>query len=95
MVEAVVRAKFREGRGSRLVKQNQWQLLDTRNTHRQITSERWEFVPGLKITMALVLPQVATRMQCPRPGCASISYTEALGGGYNWLVDMLSSFVPC
>lgn len=57
MVEAVVKAKFRQDRGSKLVQRDQWRHLDPRNTRLQLTEENWEFVLGMKIVMAMVIPQ--------------------------------------
>lgn len=85
MVEAVVRARFREGRGKRLVEKNQWQLLDPRNTRRHIDADTWEFIPGMKITMAMVIPQIDQNMRCLRPGCPSTAYLKAPGDGSIWL----------
>jgi hypothetical protein len=84
MVEAVIRAKFRKGRGSKFVRRGQWQLLDPRNTRQRITSDSWEFIPGMKIIMAMILSQIDEMMRCPRPGCPLVTYREVSGGGRNW-----------
>lgn len=81
MLEAVIRARFREGKGKDLVAHDQWELFDTSNPSISINSNKWQFFPGMKITMAMILPRFNSEMRCPRPGCHSTTYLEAPGGG--------------
>jgi hypothetical protein len=80
MLEAVVKAKFRKGRGKRLVEKDQWKLLDLRNTRHSINAITWEFIPGMRVTMAMIIPQIDKDMRCPCPGCPSTSYLKTVGG---------------
>ncbi|PMD53239.1 uncharacterized protein K444DRAFT_541923 [Hyaloscypha bicolor E] len=84
MLEAVIRARFREGKGKDLVAHDQWELFDTSNPSISINSNKWQFFPGMKITMAMILPRFNSEMRCPRPGCHSTTYLEAPGGGMLW-----------
>ena|ERR1700733_13589562 len=84
MVEGALHGKFLSGRGSRLVKENQWQLFDSSNPRSVFSRENWEPTPGMKITMAMVLQSIYHKMCCPRLNCHSEAYTDALGGGKNW-----------
>ncbi|CZR67156.1 uncharacterized protein PAC_17055 [Phialocephala subalpina] len=81
MMEGALRGHFREGRGKKLVERNQWQLFDPSNPRTIFSAENWEPFPGMKITMAMIIPQYDDQMVCPRLNCSSKSYTEALGGG--------------
>ncbi|KAF4613369.1 hypothetical protein G7Y89_g15518 [Cudoniella acicularis] len=81
MVEAVIRARFQEGRGKRLVEKGQWQLLDARNTRKDIDKSSWEYIPGMNITMVIIIPQINGKICCPRPDCLSTAYLKAPGGG--------------
>lgn len=81
MMEGALRGHFREGRGMKLVKNNQWQLFDPSNPRVIFSEENWEPFPGMKITMAMIIPQFDSQMVCPRLNCLSKSYTDAIGGG--------------
>jgi hypothetical protein len=84
MMEGVLLGKFQSGRGKRLVERGQWQLFDSTNTRNIITANNWEPIPGMKITMAMIIPQTGDMMICPRLSCASKTYNDALGGGKIW-----------
>jgi hypothetical protein len=84
MIEGLVRGKFRSGRGKSLVERDQWQLFDSTNTKHIFSPENWEPIPGMRITMAMIIPQRSDDMLCPRLNCPSSSYTDASGGGKSW-----------
>ncbi|PQE03553.1 kinetoplast-associated kap protein [Rutstroemia sp. NJR-2017a BVV2] len=81
MMEGALRGKFREGRGKKLVERNQWQLFDPSSPRAIYSAENWEPFPGMKITMAMIIPQSDDQMVCPRLNCSSKSYAHSLGGG--------------
>ncbi|KAH9212573.1 ankyrin repeat-containing domain protein [Leptodontidium sp. 2 PMI_412] len=81
MMEGALRGHFRKGRGKKLVERNQWQLFDPSSPRNILSAENWEPFPGMKITMAMIIPQSDNQMVCPRLNCSSKSYTDALGGG--------------
>jgi hypothetical protein len=91
MMEGALRGKFQKGRGKRLVERDQWQLFDSTNPRTVFSAENWEPIPGMKITMAMIIPQSDDMMVCPRLNCASKLYTDALGGGKIWYVSLLSN----
>jgi hypothetical protein len=84
MMEGAVRGHFREGRGKMLVERNQWQLFDPSNARMVLSAENWEPFPGMKITMAMIIPQFDDEMVCPRLNCSFKIWTDALGGGKIW-----------
>lgn len=84
MMEGTLRGKFREGRGKKLVERNQWQLFDPSSPRAIYSAENWETFPGMKITMAMIIPQSDDQMVCPQLNCSSKSYTDSLGGGKIW-----------
>jgi hypothetical protein len=84
MVEGVIRGKFESGRGQSLVKRNQWQLFDSADANTIFSESNWEPVPGMRITMAMIIPQLDKEMSCPNLNCASKYYKDALGGGKTW-----------
>lgn len=89
MIEGLVQGKFQSGRGKNLVERGHWQLIDSTNTKNIFSPENWEPIPGMKITVAMIIPQRSEDVLCPRFNCPSSSYTDALGGGKNWQVLVL------
>ncbi|PVH68040.1 hypothetical protein DL98DRAFT_662356, partial [Cadophora sp. DSE1049] len=81
MMEGALRGHFRDGRGKKLVERNQWQLFDPSSPGTVFSAENWDPFPGMKITMAMIIPQFDDQMVCPRLNCSSKSYTDAPGGG--------------
>ncbi|KAF4626011.1 hypothetical protein G7Y89_g12151 [Cudoniella acicularis] len=81
MMEGIIRGKFQSGRGKVLVERNQWKLFNPANPQNLLSAENWEPLPGMKITMAMIIPQKNEDMVCPRLNCPSKSYRDALGGG--------------
>ncbi|KAE8445955.1 hypothetical protein EG329_012734 [Mollisiaceae sp. DMI_Dod_QoI] len=86
MMEGAVRGKFQSGRGRTLVERDQWQLFDSTNTRNIFSPDNWEPIPGMNITMAMIIPQTDDNTFCPKLNCPSNSYTDAIGGGKNCAV---------
>lgn len=84
MLEAVIKARFAHGPGHELVRQYSWQLFYSEDSRYGINSTWAEFRPGMKITMAVVVPKYDNSLQCPRPGCPSAAFREAREGGKMW-----------
>jgi hypothetical protein len=84
MMEGALRGHFRKGRGSSLVKHGQWQLFNPSKAQTVLSAENWEPIPGMKITMAMIIPQFDDEIVCPRLNCSSKICTDALGGGKIW-----------
>lgn len=84
MMEGALRGKFQNGRGKSLVERNRWQLFDSTNTQHIISPVNWEPIPGMKITMAMIIPQNDNIVVCPRLNCISTSFHMAMGGGQVW-----------
>lgn len=84
MVEGALRGKFRDGRGKALVERNQWQLFDSTNTQHVFYSHNWDPLPGMEITMAMIIPQQDDNFICPKLDCKSNEFKKALAGGQNW-----------
>ena len=84
MVKGAIKGKFQTGVGKSLVARNQWVLFDPSNTQKIFSPENWDPVPGMRITMAMILPQMEDKYLCPRLDCPSTIFTDALGGGNNW-----------
>lgn len=83
MVKAVVEARFAHGPGHELVKQGDWKIFSSKDCRFELCRFGC-FTPGMKVTMAIVLPRKDPQMRCPRPKCPSTNYFNALGGGKTW-----------
>lgn len=84
MLEAVIKARFREGNGKDLVTHGQWQLFDSKYPNRTISENNWQLFPDMSIAMAMILPRFGSEMKCPKPGCQSVICQEVPGGGMKW-----------
>ncbi|KAH6713055.1 hypothetical protein BKA61DRAFT_68580 [Leptodontidium sp. MPI-SDFR-AT-0119] len=81
MMEGVLRGKFRKGPGKRLVERDMWQLFETSNAQSVLSASNWWPLPGLEITMAMMVPGRDNSLSCPRLNCSSNSFNDTLGGG--------------
>lgn len=84
MMEGALKGKFRKGPGKRLVEKGLWQLFEPSNAQNILSTNNWEPVPGMRITMAMIIPQIDSSILCPRLNCTSNLFTDALGGGKIW-----------
>lgn len=80
MMGGALRGKFRRGRGKILVDRDQWELFDPANAHHIFTPTNWGPIPGMRITMAMIIPQKDDQMLCPRLGCTSNVNRDGFGG---------------
>jgi len=86
MVENHIRYRFREGIGSLEVQLGNWELFKTRNNE-QVISPQTRLLPGLEITMAIIVPTpILSDGICPIFGCRSHDTTVACTGGRIWCV---------
>lgn len=84
MVESHIQYRFREGIGSEDVKVGNWELFKTKNS-KDIISPHTRLLPGLEITMAIIVSTLALNDEkCPIFSCQSDETTIAPGGGRIW-----------
>lgn len=91
MMDAVIKARFDQGPGSRDVKLGNYELFPSQNSGQSISATTF-LRPGIKITMAILLDQFnsnASGESCPMPSCRSPQTTKVLGGGRIWYVQLL------
>jgi hypothetical protein len=55
----------------------------------RISARNWEPLPGIKITKAMIIPQLDNEIICPRLGCSSKIHHNAPAGGKIWFVRSL------
>lgn len=86
MVEAVIMAQFSTGPGHEKVFAGEYELYDsvggTTVSRDEYTGS--PFLPGMTITMAIVIGQYAELERCPRPDCRSIKFVTAPMGARAW-----------
>lgn len=84
LLDAVVRRKFIAGPGSLEVRAGNYEYFQTQNS-RNLLSDTSRFLPGMAITMAIVIAQpTSTDAVCPMPKCTSMQTIDSPGGGRIW-----------
>jgi len=104
MLEAVIFAKFRKGPGSEKVLSGDFELFssyDASHIVNATTIQSTGLIPGMRISMAIVVGQYATiegSTRCARTACKSRSFQDAEQGGKTWYVPIqtarLAFFLP-
>jgi len=89
MLEAVILAKFRRGPGREKVNSGDFELFNSHDSSQIIDAAALEstgLIPGMRITMAIVIGQYATTetTKCARAGCKSKRFQVAEQGGKVW-----------
>lgn len=85
-VEAVIMAQFSTGPGHEKVFAGEYELYDSVSG---TTLSRDEYtdsplLPGMMITMAIIIGQYAELERCPRPDCTSLKFVTAPMGARAW-----------
>ena len=94
MVEAVIAARFKHVGGYEEIKTDYYELYNTLDSSQIISRARNEMLmPGLSITMAIIVHDYIGAGQCPRPSCSSKRSTKNESGDRTWYVSVLSA--PC
>jgi hypothetical protein len=86
-LDAIILDQFSKGPGSDKVKSGEYLLHDGRDSSQAIRpSDFGTFVPGMRITMALMVGQYGERTfkKCPRVGCLSSRIQKLPNGGMAW-----------
>ncbi len=88
--EAMLRCKFKQLPGERLVSQGQYHLLDTRRKDLVIDRRRWErsVFPGADISMSMIILGVLfNKESCPRVACGTRNVQHSIESAFiTWLV---------
>jgi hypothetical protein len=90
MVEAVIAARFRKGPGMEKVHSGNYELFNSFDSTQVINASTFEsigLVPGMRLTMAIVIGQygaTTTIIRCARAGCKSQRFRIAEQGGQVW-----------
>jgi|SRR2546430_17617125 hypothetical protein len=85
-LEAVITAQFSTGPGQEKVFAGEYELFDNDTVLSQDDFKNAPLLPGMSITMAIVVGQYGELARCPRPGCKSLSFVASPKGGKIWLV---------
>lgn len=85
-LEAIIHRRFEEGPGSRLVRDGQYELCNTKNSKQTLSAKSHTgLLPGMSVTMAILLEESTRQDQhCPMPQCGSKATKTAPGGGRIW-----------
>ncbi|KAG4438704.1 hypothetical protein IFR05_005831 [Cadophora sp. M221] len=74
--------RFEDAYGRKtLVERDMWQLFETSNAQNVLSASNWEPLPGMEITMAMIVPRRDNSLSCPRLNCLSKASQDAPGGG--------------
>lgn len=78
-VEAVIMAQFSSGPGHEKVFAGEYELYDSVSGTTVSRDEYMgsPFLPGMTITMAIVIGQYAELERCPQPDCRSLKFVTA------------------
>src|SRR2546421_68394 len=76
-LEAVITAQFSTGPGQEMVFAGEYELFDNDTVLSQDDFKNAPLLPGMSITMAIVVGQYGELARCPRPGCKSLSFVAS------------------
>jgi len=85
-LEAVINAQFSTGPGQEKVFSGEYELYNNDIVLSQDDFKNTPLLPGMSITMAIVVGQYGELPRCPRPDCKSLSFVASPKGGKTWLV---------
>ena len=87
-LNAEIKARFKEGRGSKEVKAGNFEVFDARNHYELLRASGSNvLLPGVLINMAIVVNKMFNDgEECPVPCCKSKTFERAVGGGEAWYV---------
>jgi hypothetical protein len=85
LIEAIIKQRFETGPGAGDVKLGNYEVFETNNSKKVITSNS-RLLPGTHITMAVLVDRLAGLGDdvCPMPICGSDRTLQAPGGGLIW-----------
>jgi hypothetical protein len=90
MLKAVIMAKFKKGPGWEKVHSGDYELFNSFDSSQIInasTVESTGLIPGMRVTMAIVIGQYGAKTpntRCARTGCKSQRFRIAEQGGQVW-----------
>jgi hypothetical protein len=85
-LEAVIIAQFSTGPGQEKVFSGEYELFKDDTVLSQDDFRNTPLLPGMSITMAIVIGQYGELARCPRPDCKSFCFVASPKGGKIWLV---------
>jgi hypothetical protein len=86
---ALIKHRFKTGPGCLDVALGNYEYFKTKNSS-DVLSMETRLIPGTKITMAIIVIQLALADKiCPMPGCGSNQTSIYPGGGRTWYVQAL------
>ncbi|KAF2835247.1 hypothetical protein M501DRAFT_942486 [Patellaria atrata CBS 101060] len=87
-LRAVLVEQFRNGPGYEKVLAGEFELFNSMDSTQDISGheDSETLIPGMRITMAIIIGQYDWRgsNRCPRPGCKSTTFEPHKGGGSSW-----------
>ncbi|KAL9027940.1 MAG: hypothetical protein Q9196_003619, partial [Gyalolechia fulgens] len=84
ILRAIISARFSAGPGCEKVLAAEYEVFNTSDTTQILSeSQTYALIPGMKITMAIVVGRYAglPLAKCPRPGCRARTFTKINTGG--------------
>ncbi|KAE9365757.1 hypothetical protein N431DRAFT_472352 [Stipitochalara longipes BDJ] len=82
MLHAVIQARFREGPGHAKVRSGEYEIFMNVDSSNPVTASTFSgLIPGMKVTMYMILGQYAGSERCPRIGCQSDTFERHKEGG--------------
>ena len=89
MVEAIIAARFVHVSGYEEISATDYELFNTLDSSQiSFRAENEIIMPGLSITMAIVIFENLHFYSCPRPGCSSERMIMNGSGGRTWYVSV-------
>ncbi|KAH0558470.1 hypothetical protein GP486_004875 [Trichoglossum hirsutum] len=80
-LEAIIKDQFKVGPGKRQVMDGNYEIFNSKNSKELITESEWtSLLPGMWITMAIIVESASYEEQCC-PLCQSEASKKAFGGG--------------
>ena len=89
MVESIIAARFVHVSGYEEISATNYELFNTLDSSQIVSrAENETIMPGLSITMAIVIFENLHAPFCPRPGCSSQRMIMNGSGGSTWYVSV-------
>lgn len=77
-------AQFRTGPGHEKVFAGEFELYQNDEVLRQDNFKSTGLLPGMSITMAIIVGQYGEPLRCPKPDCKSSLFVPSPKGGKVW-----------
>jgi hypothetical protein len=83
-LEAIIMAQFSTGPGHEKVFAGEYELFDNATVLTRDNFGDTGLLPGMSITMAIIVGQYGELVRCPRPDCKSLAFATSPNGGKIW-----------